>query len=156
FALELYMGGAEEVGAQFRGEFDRTTLAMPRVGFRYQSHTWMFSLQGGGGSREAYQMGFARANFDWRIDRKWRLQLSAIQRHLTFDGFSNVTLPQFKVEGNSSTAAGYLYMRFMNRYKAGAYLGVEHVTLEGHDATSSEPQKSSVYPKGGAMVSLSF
>ena len=155
WALEFYMAGAIAAGASYQGQFDRTSMNLGRIGLRYQGPRWTLSALGGSSSPSAYSLKFARVNFDWQPNKKWRAQFSAIQRNLTYDGYEDSTKADFVVDSSSQSFASYIYARFRTRYWAGGLLSVERVNLKS-GLTAATDQSDKLYPKVGAMISLSF
>lgn len=155
WSLELYMAGAIAAGASYNGQFDRTSMNLGRVGLRYQGPRWLLTAQGGTTSPSAYHLNFARVNFEWQPNKRWRAQLSGIQRRLQYNGLEEATKDDFVIDSSSQTVAGYVYARFKSRYWAGGLLSVERVSLKS-GLTAATDQVDKVYPKVGAMISLSF
>lgn len=156
FALELYVARAVNQGARYDTVFNQSNLSMGGLGLRVQGNTWTATLLGGSGQRDGSQTQMLRANLDWKLSRKWQWQLSAINRKLSFNGIGLANRPQFSVESKSQTIATYLYTRFWTRYRGGGFFSLEHVDLDAHDSLVSQPSKEKLYPKFGAMISLSF
>lgn len=155
WALELYIGSAVAAGAKFGTEFDRVNMMLSRVGLRYQAPRWLFNVQGGSTNPESYGLAFARANFEWQPNKRWRGILSVIHRRMKYDGLEALNRADFVINSTSDTAAAYFYARFKNRYWAGGLFSLERVTLKS-GLTSADNEESKLYPKLGAMVSLSF
>ncbi|MGE3681187.1 MAG: hypothetical protein AB7G93_05615 [Bdellovibrionales bacterium] len=154
-ALELYLGGAINTAARFGEFFDRDSLSLFRTGIRYQGLNWMAQILGGSSSRSGFDLFFLRANLEWFPVKHRRYMISFIQRDLGYDGADSDTGTLFSAEANTRTAALYAYWRVRTRYWTGAFLAAEQASFSGA-AGSSTDSKSAVYPKLGAMVSLSF
>lgn len=155
WAIEGYAGSAINVAAQHAGFFEKDTLNLGRVGLRYQAPRWMFNVMGGGASDGGFEMSLFRANFEWQPNTRWRGILTVIQRNLKYSGLGSLDLEDFVVESKSSTVAGYLFGRFRSRYWAGGLVSLERHSLSSGLA-SADGKDDKVFPKVGAMISLTF
>ncbi|MGZ3721596.1 MAG: hypothetical protein ACXVA9_01615 [Bdellovibrionales bacterium] len=156
FALELYLGGAASLGAREGDLFKQNNVGVPRVGLRYQNHSWLLNLMGGAGSRDGFTLSFIRANVEWLPNDGHRFVVSAIQRMTKYSGpDENINDLIFSTQSNSNTLAGYAYWKFKTRYWFGLMASIESLTLK-YGAPDMINSEKHTYPKGGAMISLSF
>jgi len=156
-AFEFHLGGATNLGARHGDLFNRGTLAVPKIGLRYQSRTWMLNVFGGSGSRSESKISILRANLEIQERKSRRFLISLIQRGMSFDGpDSRTPTTTFQVRGKSQTFAAYGYWRYRTRYWIGLMAALEKFDVEASGGGLPEKSDSMVVPKVGALMSLSF
>lgn len=148
FSFELYSGSVS-MGARRDDYFSKSLVGLQRVGLRYQTAYWIFNIMGGSGNRDDFRISLLRANVEWTPNKNHHLIFSVIDRKMSFDGHADQdqSKPIFQQESKSLTFAFYGMMRFKKRYWAGALLAAENATIQ---------QQNKVFPKVGALISLSF
>lgn len=155
FALELYLGGAVNAGAREGDLFHGETFSIPRVGLRFQNHSWLVQALGGSATAKGFGLNFVRANVEWQPSSAQRFVLSGIERSLKFSGADAETGTPFTSGADALTLAGYGYWRVQTRYWIGGMMAVESLKQEyGRAASTAQDRK--IYPKAGAMISLAF
>jgi hypothetical protein len=155
FAVEFYSSGAVNIGAQEGSLFNNGTIGGGRVGLRYQSHSWLLNVIGGGDGGSGFNLSMYRANAEWVPDNMHRFVFSLLQRQLKFTGLDSNAVAVFSSEADSTTAAAWGYWRFKTRYWFGLMMAVESVK-EQYGAPSLTNSENRVFPKAGAMMSLAF
>lgn len=152
-SFEFHLGGATNVGARSKDLFNRETMAIPKLGLRYQAKTWTLNIFGGSGTGDKATLGLFRANLEIAPNKLRHFAFSFIQRSLDYNGQDSETNAALQVESQSTTFAGYGYWRVKKRYWVGSMLAFENLSVSDNGRSADRHE---TIPKIGLLASLSF